>query len=162
MKSIATIAQQALTKQPELKTESHHNIPDELKEVARYVFGTLTATRPGWKVGFTNAGRVDEKMVTQYKMNLLKAMMLNEINTMQKVQYGLDKLISEGGQFLPSVGDFVQACKDHSKVTGELNAGMYKEYRPERLISNKTFEERRAEAKSELAKIKEMLCKSKT
>jgi hypothetical protein len=151
------LIKQNANKQPVTRSpmEQQYQVPDELKKVAAYVFRQLTSMKTGWRVAFT-----DERQVKDYKIQLLRAMDENGINNFELVEAGLKQCRSDTSDFLPSPGKFVAWCKP--TITGELNAGMYKEYRPERLISNKTFEERRAEAKSELAKIKEMLCKSKT
>lgn len=137
---------------------SHKHIPDHIKQVASQVFQQFTTMRPAWKVGFTNENKTfDQKQVTAYKIQLLLAMQENGIDSMDKVKSGLKTLRSQPGQFLPSIGDFIAACKP--QANGELNCGMYQEYRPERLIAQGTFQERQAKAKSELAKIKQMLGK---
>ena len=136
---------------------SHRQIPDHIKQVASYVFKSLTTTRPGWRNGFTNKGQTDERLVTNYKIALLQAMQENKIDTIEKVEAGLNTLRNQPGAFLPSIGDFISACKP--QASGELNCAMYQEYRPERLIAQGTFQERQAMAKSELAKIKQMLGK---
>jgi hypothetical protein len=136
-------------------TPSHKHIPQEIKEVARYVFSSFVAIRPAWKVGFTNSGKTDEKQITAYKVQLLTAMHENKIDTIEKVNQGLKVIRSEKGQFLPSVGDFIQACK--SKNDGALNSGMYKLYKPEQLITNGTEQERREFALKAMAEIKKQL-----
>jgi len=134
--------------------DRQYNVPEELKQVAAYVFRELTAMKTGWRLAFK-----DELQVTDYKIQLLKAMDENGVNNFELVNKGLKQARADDKDFLPSVGKFITWCKP--KPVNELNSGMYKEYRPERLISSKTFDERKTEAKSELAKIREMLCRSK-
>lgn len=134
---------------------SHKQVPDHIKQVASEVFSQFIAMRPAWKVGFTNENRtLDERQVTAYKLQLLQAMQENGIDNFEKVQAGLKELRKQGGQFLPSVGDFIAACKPSD---GHLNAAMYVEYRPERLISSCTEEERKSAAKEGLAELKSIL-----
>jgi hypothetical protein len=135
---------------------SHKQIPEQYKQVASEVFRQLTTMRPAWKVGFTNENKTfDQKLVTAYKIQLLQAMQDNGIDDLQKVESGLKALRSQSGQFLPSIGDFITACNPNSK--GELNAAMYREYRPERLIASCTEEERKQAAADGLRAIKSLL-----
>lgn len=132
---------------------THEAIPERIKQVASHVFNELTTMRPGWKVGFSHNGQLDAKQVTAYKIQLLKAMRENGIDTMDKVESGLKFLRAQPGQFLPSIGDFVQACKP-SKSGGEMNMGMYRIWERDRRIDSMTAADRRAVAQKEMAKIR--------
>lgn len=155
--NITNLARQGLNKQLSSANQQPQQkvISEELKQVANYVFSKLTAMRPAWRNGFIHNGVLDEKLITNYKKSLLEGMELAGINSFEKVKKGLDKLLLEKGVFLPSVGDFVQACKDER--AGEFNAAMYQEFRPNRLISSITEQERKDTALNEIEKIKAML-----
>jgi len=130
--------------------------PDHVKEIADYVFKQLAMIKSGWRAGFKTK---DE--VIGYKKQLLLAMHENGIDNFQKIELGLKNARSDENPFMPSTGKFISWCKDPKKITGELNAGMYQEYRPEKLLSNKTDSERRAEAREQLNKIKMTLKNNK-
>lgn len=134
---------------------SHKQVPDHIKQVASEVFKQFMTMRPAWKVGFTNENRtLDEKQVTAYKLQLLQAMQENGIDTFEKVRSGLKELRKQRGQFLPSVGDFIAACKPDD---GHLNAGARKLYKPKDLLASCTEEERIKAAKAGLEQIKNIL-----
>lgn len=134
---------------------SHKQIPDHIKQVASSVFNQFITMRPGWKVGFMNENRtLDEKQVTAYKLQLLQAMQENGIDNHEKVQAGLKELRKQRGAFLPSIGDFISACKPDD---GHLNAGARRLYKPKELLANCTEAERKEAAKIGLAEIKNLI-----
>ena len=163
----ATALVKSAERQYDLEQQRHQRrigtakaIPEQLKQVAGYVFSSLTTMRPAWKVGFVHEGALDEKQVTAYKRQLLGAMEENGIGTMAQVEAGLQKLRAQPGQFLPSIGDFVQACKSQSSQhRGELNAGMYRIWARDRRLDSMTVADRRAVAQAELAKVRRHLQK---
>lgn len=134
--NIGSLINQGLTNQANHEVSEQQvqrqQIPDQLKQVAKYVFDTLTNSRPAWQNGFRVNGKLNPQMIAEYKVLLLKTMEREKINSFQKVEKGLNKLVSQSGAFLPSIGDFIQACKDESH--GELNAAMYQEFRDRKSV----------------------------
>lgn len=49
--------------------------------------------------------------VLQYQVQMVKALTENGLNTLEAIQRGFKKARSEGGQYLPSVPQFVKWCK---------------------------------------------------
>ena len=132
--------------------DRQYNVPDELKQVAAYVFRELTAMKTGWRAAFK-----DERQVTDYKIQLLKGMDENGVDNFDLVNKGLKEARADANDFLPSVGKFINWCKP--KQSGELNCAMYQEYRPERLLSSQTDQKRKETARLEMQKIRQMLRK---
>ena len=49
--------------------------------------------------------------IFNYQVQMIKALTENELNTQEAIQQGFKKARSEGGQYLPSVPEFVRWCK---------------------------------------------------
>jgi hypothetical protein len=130
---------------------NQHDLPDAVRVVGNRVFAELCQIKSAWRTAFRTK---DE--VKGYKLQLLRGMFENGINSMDLVERGLIEARKDPSDFLPSVGKFVAWCKP-PKQDGELNAAMYREYRRERLIASCTEAERREMAKAELAKLRGLL-----
>ena len=53
--------------------------------------------------------------VFQYQVQMIKALTENGLNTPEAIQQGFRKARTEGGQYLPSVPEFVRWCKVEQK-----------------------------------------------
>lgn len=55
--------------------------------------------------------------VFEYQVQMIKALTENRLNTLECVQQGFRKARTEGGQYLPSVPEFVRWCKPEKTIT---------------------------------------------
>lgn len=127
----------------------------ELKTILDYVFETLWGANPAWRAGFKS-----RKEMVNYKTQLGRAMEAAGINTMEKVEDGLDYAIQQTGAFMPSTGDFVTWCKDIADVKRLKREAVERSKRitdEKRLLSSKPWAERQSTAKSALADIRKQL-----
>lgn len=53
--------------------------------------------------------------IFQYQVQMIKALTENRLNTPEAIQQGFRKARTEGGQYLPSVPEFVRWCKPEHK-----------------------------------------------
>ena len=53
--------------------------------------------------------------IFEYQVQMIKALTENRLNTLECVQQGFRKARTEGGQYLPSVPEFVRWCKPERK-----------------------------------------------
>ena len=53
--------------------------------------------------------------IFEYQVQMIKALTENRLNTLECVQQGFRKARTEGGQYLPSVPEFVRWCKVEQK-----------------------------------------------
>ena len=61
--------------------------------------------------------------IFEYQVQMIKALTENRLNTLECVQQGFRKARTEGGQYLPSVPEFVRWCKPekpHSRPEHKL------------------------------------------
>ncbi|CAN8142660.1 hypothetical protein THIOSC15_590003 [uncultured Thiomicrorhabdus sp.] len=127
----------------------------EIKQVLDYVFETLWGANPAWRAGFKNRNEM-----VNYKIQLGRAMESAGINTVEKVEDGLDYAIKQPGAFMPSTGDFVTWCKDIAEIKRQKRKT---EERSKRILDEKrqlagdTWEERQAAAKAGIAELRKQL-----
>lgn len=55
--------------------------------------------------------------IQQYQVQMITALTENRLNTLEAVQQGFRKARTEGGQYLPSVPEFVRWCKPEKTNT---------------------------------------------
>ena len=53
--------------------------------------------------------------IFEYQVQMIKALTENRLNTPEAIQQGFRKARTEGGQYLPSVPEFVRWCKVEQK-----------------------------------------------
>ena len=120
-----------------------------------YVFETLWGANPAWRAGFKS-----RKEMINYKTQLGRAMEAAGINTMEKVEDGLNYAIQQPGAFMPSTGDFVTWCKDVAEIKRQRREDEERSKRimdEKRLLSAKPWEERQSTAKAAIAEIRKSL-----
>lgn len=54
--------------------------------------------------------------ILQYQVQMIKALTENRLNTPEAIQQGFRKARTEGGQYLPSVPEFVRWCRGERKM----------------------------------------------
>lgn len=79
----------------------------ELRDVLNYAFDTLWGANPAWRAAFKSKSEV-----VNYKTQLGRAMEAAGVNTLEKVDDGLNYAVQQPGAFMPSTGDFVTWCKE--------------------------------------------------
>ena len=61
------------------------------------------------------AGTMNPENLQLYKVQMIRGLMENGLNTPEAVSTGCKKARTEGGQYLPSVPEFVRWCKPERK-----------------------------------------------
>lgn len=61
------------------------------------------------------AGTMNPENLQLYKVQMIRGLMENGLNTPEAVSIGCKKARTEGGQYLPSVPEFVRWCKVEKK-----------------------------------------------
>lgn len=61
------------------------------------------------------AGTMNPENLQLYKVQIIRGLMENGLNTPEAVSTGCKKARTEGGQYLPSVPEFVRWCKPERK-----------------------------------------------
>lgn len=63
------------------------------------------------------AGTMNPENLQLYKVQMIRGLMENGLNTPEAVSTGCKKARTEGGQYLPSVPEFVRWCKPEKAIT---------------------------------------------
>jgi hypothetical protein len=61
------------------------------------------------------AGTMNPENLQLYKVQMIRGLMENSLNTPEAVSTGCKKARTEGGQYLPSVPEFVRWCKPEQR-----------------------------------------------
>jgi len=127
----------------------------ELKAILDYVFETLWGANPAWRSSFKS-----RKEMINYKTQLGRAMEAAGVNTMEKVEDGLNYAVQQPGSFMPSTGDFVTWCKERAQLNRAIREALERSKRvtdEKLLLCGDTWEERQQAAKSALSGIRAKL-----
>lgn len=127
----------------------------ELKQVLDYVFETLWGANPAWRTSFKS-----RKEMVNYKTQLGRAMEAAKINTMEKVEDGLNYAIQQPGAFMPSTGDFVTWCKDIADLKRMKREALERSKRihdENKMLSGHTWEERQEAARAAISDIRKKI-----
>ena len=130
-------------------------LPKEVEEVINYCWDEMKMAKKSWKKELKTP-----EDIKRYLKGLGKALMINRIDSMDKLMFGLEYMYMDESEWLPSAGMFARWCKDgynqHLKQKQLLdNANRISDER--RQISSDTFEERQKTAREELNKIRKNL-----
>lgn len=153
--NLGTATQQTKTTINQVTIEQAKRFDDTFKRVLDYTFATLREIKPAWRNAFKSKAEA-----VGYKTQLGLAMQKANINTIEKVNAGLDYARLEKGAFMPSTGDFVNWCKDAYELQLQKHEDEKRRKRitdQNRLLSSDTWEERQKTARAALDEIKASL-----
>ena len=77
------------------------------------VMKTILANSPAWSISLKGTGSIDD-----YRQQLVKAFLENNITQMMQVELGLKRIRKEPTNFLPSVGQFINWCSPTTEAIG--------------------------------------------
>jgi hypothetical protein len=83
---------------------------DQDKALINHLFKRLEAIFPAWKQAFANPESIREA-----KRVWFDALIDNKINTPEQIARGLKEAVKQTSPFLPSVGQFIEWCKEPVK-----------------------------------------------
>jgi len=141
-----------------LSSQTHSDsIPKEVKTALDAIFQELMNCKPSWRTAFK-----EKEEVISYKKALGVAMFNAKINTMEKAQFGIAYAQLDSSPFFPSVGQFITWCTEgygqHLKKK-QLEQNMNRITDEKLMLDSKPFEERKAEAKANIADLRNILNK---
>ncbi|RMD66486.1 hypothetical protein D6833_01405 [Candidatus Parcubacteria bacterium] len=143
----------AMAQKPDQQSASRDEV---IERFVNEFIRDVAASKPAWKHGFK-----DEKARRAYRVQLTQSLYRNKINKPEYLAHAKQRAIDDETPFFPPVGKIIAWAKEKMPVSGELNAAMYREYRPERLLSSEPEHVRKEKGEAELQKTKELLAKSR-
>lgn len=141
----------------ENNTNQPKELPQEIKDVLNYCWSEMKMAKTGWSKQLEGA-----EDIKRYLNGLGKALIINRIDSMEKLRYGLEYLYMDESAWLPSAGQFAKWCKEgygqHIRQQ-ELLGNVQKITDEKLMLDSKPFEERKAEAKANIADLRNILNK---
>lgn len=135
-------------------------IDDTTKQVLNALWGEIKANRPSF------ASQIKSKdQIQQYLLGFEKAFRVNRIDTLEKLEAGLERFYRESSSFVPTPAQFALWCKEeysnrlHFK---QLEDNMKRITDEKRLLGSMTFEERAKVAKENTKELLDIVARNKS
>ena len=125
---------------------------DRIGEFVNQIIKRVAAAKPAWRQGFKS-----EAEMKAYRATLTDALRRNRISSIEMVERAIARAIDDASPFFPSVGQLIAWAKEGEAPSGELNAGMYRLWKPSQLLPKETEQARRERGREELKKLRAML-----
>lgn len=112
-----------------------------ITDLINLVFEELAGAKAAWRLAYS-----DDHIIIEAKKQWLKGFIEEGINSDVMIQRGLKKARASTTKYAVGLGEFMTWCKG----TGEgwqHNTAAYKPYRPDRLLSNGTSEDKKETSK---------------
>ena len=98
----------------QLKTDQTKQVvTEETINFVNRVVKTILANSPAWSMSLKSSDSIDD-----YKQQLIKGFMENDVTQMSQVELGLKRIRKEPSNFLPSVGQFISWCLPSAESVG--------------------------------------------
>jgi hypothetical protein len=94
-------------------------VTKEAIEFVNRVMKTILANSPAWSMSLKGSTSIDD-----YRQQLIKAFLENNITQMPQVELGLRRVRKEPTNFLPSVGQFISWCAPTPETLGCASVDM--------------------------------------
>ncbi len=88
-------------------------LPPGTADVVNALFKELQAIFPAWKQAWP-----DDEALKAAKRSWIKAFLVEGINQLEQIRYGLQNCRKIGGDFAPSVGKFIKWCQPTPEMLG--------------------------------------------
>jgi len=128
---------------------------DEVKAAINFVFDSLKAIKPAWHVSMKTSDDV-----IGYKKQLGAAMSKHGINSLDRLNFGLDAARVDPDNFMPSVGRFASWCIEGMEKQAIKQKEFDHQMERREMIEQDTFAERQAIAKPELQSLRDIVKKN--
>jgi|GEM_PF-2293344 len=103
----------AMEQSPENTLKNKKVITEQTIEFVNRVMKTILANSPAWTMSLKGSESIDD-----YRQQLVKAFIENDIFQMAQVELGLKRIRKEPTNFLPSVGQFISWCSPSPEAIG--------------------------------------------
>lgn len=88
-----------------LPTDATGHLDDSTVDVVNRLFASLCAIKPAYRQAWP-----DDKALGRAKKEWVRAFMAAGISTLDQLRFGLEACRVDGGDFVPSVGRFIELC----------------------------------------------------
>lgn len=104
---------QAMQQGDQTSKQQKQVITEQTIEFVNRVMKTILANSPAWSISLKGTESIND-----YRQQLVKAFLENEITQMAQVELGLKRIRKEPTNFLPSVGQFIGWCVPTPEAIG--------------------------------------------